>query len=158
ATRPDPDWHATEADRLDRSGESFAAGFHLRRLLDLRPRSVVVLLRGRPFNPEDDSGPLALAAYDAAIARAPDTVALRLRRALVRSRLGRLQEAREDLKHAAALAKGGPALLLARSLLEERAGRTAQARAAREQAQRLAAILPLDAQRGWRGRGRGSAP
>jgi hypothetical protein len=36
ATRPDPDWHAAEADRLAAEGEWFAAAFHLRRLHDLR--------------------------------------------------------------------------------------------------------------------------
>jgi WD40 repeat protein/tRNA A-37 threonylcarbamoyl transferase component Bud32 len=37
ATRPDPDWHASEADRLAREGEWLAAAFHYRRLYDLRP-------------------------------------------------------------------------------------------------------------------------
>src|SRR5262249_702170 len=69
ATRPAPDWHAAEADRLEREGLAFATNFHLRRLLDLRSGYAVVLLRGRPFNQEPDDGPLALSAYDAAIAQ-----------------------------------------------------------------------------------------
>jgi tetratricopeptide (TPR) repeat protein len=159
ATRPAPDWHAAVANHLDRTGERFAAAFHLRRLLDLAPSHVVVLLRGRPFSAAGDSGPLALAAYDAAIAREPDNAALRLRRALVRSRLGRHQQARADLDRVAALAREGPAVPLARSLLEARAGRAAQARSAREQAMRQTAVLPaLDAQRNWEGRRRPQPP
>jgi hypothetical protein len=61
--RPDPDWHAAEADRLEREGQRFAAAFHLQWLIRLHPRDAVQRLRRAPFNGEDDSGPLALAAH-----------------------------------------------------------------------------------------------
>jgi hypothetical protein len=147
-TRPDPDWHAAEADRLDRAGERFAATFHLRRLLDLRPGHLVVLLRGRPFKAAGDSGPLALAACGAALARQPDNAALWLRRALTRSRLGRHIEARADLDRTAALAGEDAVVRLAHFLIEARTGRTPRAERAWEQALRQATVPVLSPEQG----------
>lgn len=42
-TRPDPEWHATEADRFERAGDLFAAAFHLGRLASLRPWDAALL-------------------------------------------------------------------------------------------------------------------
>jgi tetratricopeptide (TPR) repeat protein len=149
ATRPDPDWHAAEANRLEGGGQHFAAAVHIRRLLRLRSPDALLRLRLNPSNEGDGRGSLALAAYDAVLEQNPDNAVLRLRRGLLRSRLGRREQARSDLDRAAALGKEGPALVLARFLIEAQAGRLNQARSAAEQALRqIPGTPPLDAEHG----------
>jgi len=63
ATRPDPDWHAAEASRLDRAGERFAALFHLGRLLDQRPEDVGAHLHRAYLYILSGQWPLAAADY-----------------------------------------------------------------------------------------------
>jgi hypothetical protein len=40
-TRPDPDYHRSKAEQYEKSGDHFAAAFHLRRLLLIEPREEV---------------------------------------------------------------------------------------------------------------------